>query len=313
MPASLRFVTVTLNPAIDLAMSVERVVHTRKMRCRDVTRTPGGGGINVARVLSRLGAPATARFVAGGAEGERLCRILEGEGVACAPVTIAGETRESFNVLEEASGHEYRFVLPGPALDPGEVQALIDAVVADAPGSVVVMSGSLPPGAPASVYGDLAAALKGKAARIVLDASGEALAKGLVGVNLIKPSHEELDTLVGQRLNSRKAQLAACRALIDSGKTRAVALSLGAGGAMFVSADAAHHATALPLKTRSAVGAGDAFLAGLVWAQVAGSSPAESLAIAVATASAGLIEPARHDGAEAVRALARNVTVTALA
>ncbi len=216
-------------------------------------------------------------------------------------------------MLEEATGHEYRFVLPGPALDGAEVQALMDSVVADASGAVVVMSGSLPPDVAVSIYGDLARMLQGKASRIVLDASGAALSQGLVGVDLIKPSHEELNALLGRTLPGRAEQLTACRDLIASGKTRAVALSLGAGGALLVTAETAHHANALPLKARSAVGAGDAFLAGLVWAQTAGASPAEALAIAVATASAGLIEPGEHAGAEAVRALSRTVKITALA
>ena len=115
-----RFVTVTPNPALDLSTSVDQLVDAHKLRCDAPQVHPGGGGINVARVLHRLGAQVLALYPAGGATGERLHGLLRDEGVPDLRWAIAGETRESLTVHERTSGREYRFVLPGPALSGAE-------------------------------------------------------------------------------------------------------------------------------------------------------------------------------------------------
>src|SRR5579872_2345788 len=113
-------VTLTMNPAIDLSVSVERVAPFHKLRAASDRRDPGGGGINVARVVKRLGGDVTAMFPAGGALGELLRRLVDAEGISALTTTIAGETREDFTVLERATGAQYRFVLPGPFLAESE-------------------------------------------------------------------------------------------------------------------------------------------------------------------------------------------------
>lgn len=307
--AGVRFLTVTLDPAIDLRMSIPCVMPTRKLRCTDVRRSAGGGGINVARVLKRLGASVTAMFGAGGSEGERLCRMLAEEGVPFDRVSIEGETRESFNVLETQTGREFRFVMPGPYVTERERRDLMERVVRDGDGAVVVLSGSLPPGVPADFYAELTHVLEGRATRVVLDTSGEALEQGSIGVDLIKPSIDELEDLVGRPLTTRDEQVRACRDLIAAGRTNAVALTRGAEGAMLVLRGEAHAAAALPMATRSAVGAGNSFLAALVWAQAEGLPATEALAMAVAAPSAGLVDQTMHGDLASVQALAKAVTV----
>jgi 6-phosphofructokinase 2 len=110
------FLTVTMNPAIDLSGATERVVDTEKLRCTGIQHHPGGGGVNVARVLHRLGSNCTAYYPAGGARGRQLRALLDGEGVRSRLIDIAAETRESLCLHEECSGHDYRFVFPGPRL-----------------------------------------------------------------------------------------------------------------------------------------------------------------------------------------------------
>jgi 6-phosphofructokinase 2 len=142
-------VTLTPNPAIDISTSVDEVVPVRKLRCEAARRDPGGGGINVARVVQRLGAEVTAIYPAGGCTGELLRRLVKREGVQSLAIPVAEETRESFTALDQKSGEQYRFVLPGAPLSEAEWCACLDALEAVDPlPPFVVCSGSLPPGVP---------------------------------------------------------------------------------------------------------------------------------------------------------------------
>lgn len=283
--------TLTLNPAVDVSTRTPRVEPTHKLRCAPPRIHPGGGGINVARVITRLGGTATALYPVGGATGQRLRQLLDAEGVVSECLPIAGETRESFSVLEEAGGSEYRFVLPGPVLSQAEWRACLDRAVAAAAGcAFVVASGSLPPGVPLDAYAQLARLLAGSGARLVLDTSGPALAAGLgPGVHLVKPSLREFEELTGARLPDTGARVSACRALIASGRAQMVALSLGAQGALLVSGSGAWQANALSVPVLSSIGAGDSFLAGLVLQLASGAAPGEALRWAIAASAAALL------------------------
>jgi 6-phosphofructokinase 2 len=203
-----------------------------KLRCTDTLRDPGGGAINVARVLKRLGADCRALYPAGGVLGQLLRALLDAEGVAGIAFDIAAETRESFTVLERASGREFRFVLPGPELSKKEWQACLDRVAALAePPAYLVASGSLPPGVPDDLYARLARIARERGSRMVLDASGRALAAALEeGVYLVKPNLRELRELTGQALEAEDEWSSAASPLVTSGKAQVVALSLGHRG-----------------------------------------------------------------------------------
>ena len=120
-----RFITFTPNPALDIATSVDQLVDAHKLRCDAPQVHPGGGGINVARVLHRLGADVLALYTAGGSTGARVHALLQAEGVPDQALAVAADTRESFTVHERSSGREYRFVLPGPSLSAAEWQACL--------------------------------------------------------------------------------------------------------------------------------------------------------------------------------------------
>ena len=283
--------TLTLNPALDLFTQAQQVRPTHKIRCGEPMVHPGGGGINVARVLSRLGADALALYPAGGITGERITALLRAEGVPVQPVRIAGETRESVNVHEASTGLDWRFLLPGPPLAEAEWQACLQQAAATrAESGLVVASGSLPPGAPEDCYGRLARLLAVHGVRLVVDSSGPALAQALeAGVYLAKPSLRELSELVDAPLDTRAQQLAACRTLVDSGQAQVVALSLGSEGALLVSAAGAWRADALQVPVASTIGAGDSFLAGLVLALSRHAPPEEALAQGIAASAAALL------------------------
>ncbi|MDQ0464375.1 6-phosphofructokinase 2 [Caulobacter ginsengisoli] len=293
MSQPVNIVTLTPNPALDLSTAVDRVEPVRKLRCEAARFDPGGGGVNVARVVHRLGGAVQAIYPAGGPAGARLTTLLAREGLASGAVPIAGETRESFTVTDRGDGAEYRFVLPGPSLSPAEWRACLNAVLARAPaGGLVVVSGSLPPGVPPSALADLARRVRESGLRLAADSSGPALAAVLeAGVWLVKPSLRELCELTGLPLPDLATRLAACRALIAAGSAEIVALSLGDEGALLVTANEAFSARALAVRPVSTVGAGDSFLGGLLWGITRDLPMADCLRQAMAAGAAALLSP----------------------
>ena len=284
--------TLTLNPALDVLTTIDKVNDTHKMRCGAVLKHPGGGGVNVARVLHRLGANCMALYLAGGVTGERHHQLMHAEKVRCHVMPIAEETRESFSVHETSSGHDFRFVLPGPNLSAAEVEACFDYVTQHMPKQFLVISGGLPPGAPDTFYARLTTLAKQHGVRVVLDTNGPALANALkVGVYLFKPSLRELRDLTGKPLQDEDSQLSAARHLIQTGQAEIVAVSLGAEGAFVVSATEHWRAPALQVQIQTTIGAGDSFVAGMVWSLSQGHSLHQGFAYAMACGASALMQP----------------------
>jgi 6-phosphofructokinase 2 len=285
--------TVTLNPALDVLTTIDRVSDTHKMRCGPTLKHPGGGGVNVARVLHRLGANCQAVYLGGGVTGERHRQLLRDEGVRCHVVPIAEETRESFSAHETSTGNDYRFVLPGPHVSEAEWQACLDYVAQHLPKKFLVLSGGLAPGVPEDFFARLAQLAKAHGVRVVLDSNGPALAEALkVGVYLFKPSLRELRDLTGQTLPDTDSQVAAARMLIDQGQAEMVAVSSGEDGAVLVSADESWQARSIHVKVKTTIGAGDSFVAAMVWALHGSHSLQTAFAYGMASGAASLL----HEG-----------------
>jgi 6-phosphofructokinase 2 len=163
-------------------------------------------------------------------------------------------------------------------------------------------------------YADLARAVRARGARFVVDTNGPALVEALsVGVDVVKPSLRELRQFTGQALVDEASQVRAARALVEGGQARIVAVSLGEQGALLVTAEGAWRARALEVPVASTIGAGDSFVAGLVWGLAAGQGPGQAFALALATSAAALLSPgtALADPADVAR-LQPEVRVTAL-
>ena len=304
MPA---LITLTLNPALDLATCTDHVAPTHKLRCGPAQRFAGGGGINVARVLHRLGADVQAWALTGGAAGAQVQKLLADEGVATRLQPIAGDTRENFSVVETTTGQEFRFVLPGPTLQASEWQACLDALATHAPPPRwLIASGSLPPGTPDDFYAQLVravSAVSGQGVRVAVDTSGPPLAAALqAGVALVKPSLRELRELLQQPLEHAADWCTAAQSLVRSGAADTVALSIGEQGAVLATRAGVWQAPALNVPaltvpalnvpaTTGTTGAGDCFLAALVWALDRGDAPAEALRWGVAAGAAALLHP----------------------
>jgi 6-phosphofructokinase 2 len=286
-------VTLTMNPAIDVSASVDYVIPDDKLRCGSPTYEAGGGGINVARAIRKLGGDALALFPAGGPAGVLLGTLLDAERVRHRTVPIGGWTRENINVAERVTRRQFRFVMPGPTLVEREWQAILGELDAlDPTPGFVVASGSLPPGVPADFYAQLARRLRGRGVRLVLDSSGEPLRRAIgTGVYLLKPSLREFEELTGEEGcdDSRLPVLA--RRLVDAARCEILILSLGARGVFWMSATERGRLAAPAVPVKSSVGAGDSMVAGVVLSLARGRALADAVRFGVAAGAAAVMNP----------------------
>ena len=284
-------VTLTPNPAIDISTSVDRIVPMRKLRCAPQRRDPGGGGVNVARVVKRFGGDVEAILPVGGFTGQLLRRLINDEEIPNRVIEVEAETREDFSVSELSTAQQYRFVLPGLPLCEAEWRECLKALAGTEPRpKFVVGSGSLPPGVPNDFYAQAAAIARKLGAKFIVDTSGAPLAVAMEhGVYMIKPNLREMRDLVGVELLNQNDWIIAAREYINAGKVEVVALSLGHLGALLVTRDQALSAPPLPIKPVSAVGAGDSFLGAVIFSLARGDSLADAFRLGMAAGSAALI------------------------
>jgi 6-phosphofructokinase 2 len=284
-------VSLSLNPTIDMMSDADVVKPIHKIRTTNENYGPGGGGVNVAKVIVQLGGSAEIITAAGGFTGRMLDDLLGGIPIPRRIVPIAGDTRISFTVFERETGQEYRFVPTGPTLSAAEVEACL-AAVRDADFEWFVASGSVPPGAPPDILAAVGEIVAAKGAKYVVDSSGPGLSEtlGRVPVYLIKPSLGEMEALAGRHLDGETIRSAA-EDLVNAGSAEIVAVTMGVQGAVVVTRDRAFRMPAPKVRAISALGAGDAFVGALVYA-LAGKRPIEdALMLATAAGAATALTP----------------------
>jgi 6-phosphofructokinase 2 len=285
-------VTLTMNPALDITTDAEVVRPTDKIRCSGARYDAGGGGVNVAQVAHNLGASVSAIFPGGGATGDVYADLLTERGVPFRRVKIDGSTRESFTINEISTGLQYRFVLPGPCLTFVEQQQCLVALREEATSArFVVASGSLPPGAPANFYQQVALVCRDLGALLILDTSGGGLRHVTSGVFLLKASVRELRECVGRELVTESEQLAAAHEIIDCGQAQAVVVSLGSEGALLATAEQSLRFSAIPMRAVSGVGAGDAMVAAITVGLSRDWSLSRSVRFGIAAGAAMTMSP----------------------
>jgi 6-phosphofructokinase 2 len=303
-----RIVTLTLNPSVDIASDADAVRPVRKVRTRNETFDPGGGGVNVSRVLRELGADTLAVVAAGGVSGRLLEELLGEAGLPHESIPTAGRTRVSYTVHDLGAKQEYRFVPEGPVLAEHEWRATLDALDRSE-GAWIVASGSLPRGVPEDFFAQAATMAARRGRRFVLDTSGEPLRAALgKGLALIKPSRGEFESLMGEKLATPEAQDEAAMRLVRNGSAELVAVTLGHEGAILAEPDGVLRLPALEVPALGAVGAGDSFLAAMVCALSRGESPREAFALGMAAGAAAVMRPGTaHPRAADVEALRRRI------
>ncbi len=284
--------TITSNPAVDLATSVEHVVPGPKLRCRAPRTDPGGGGINVARAIHKLGGRAIALVAAGGTMGDRLLSLLAAEGVASLPVTVQAETRQSFAVTDESTGEQYRFSVPGDALTKEEGAALMRLIAETAPvGGFAVYSGGVAPGLPVDFVAQIKAALVPKGTRLVVDVSGAALHHLLenpVQLDVLRIDHEESVMAAGVPLDTVEDSRRFAAGLVAKGVAEIVVTGRGADGSVLASRDTQLFSRTPPVAVRSKIGAGDTFVGAFTLSLARGEGLSDALCRGVAGASAAV-------------------------
>lgn len=282
-------VTVTMNPTVDITTETSKVEMGRKLRCGEPRFDPGGGGINVARMVRELGGEAVAFFPVGGTSGEMLKELCARENVATDTMPIEGRTRESLKVFEERSEGTYRFLLPGPRLSDREREAALQRIEELAEGAAfVVLSGSLPPGLSPDFYREAAERAAAAGARVALDTSGEALEAGIgPALHVLKPNQDEAAELAGGDVVEDEARRERLLERLMNDGVDIVFLTLGEREVVVESREGGRLRFRPPeVSRRSPVGAGDSFLGAAIHALANGAPLEEAARVAVAAAGA---------------------------
>jgi 1-phosphofructokinase len=262
-------VTVTLNPSLDRTMEIADLNRGGLIHAEATRLDPGGKGVNVARALTAHGFPACAVVPRNGPEGMRLTALLGVEGIDVCAVPVTGHTRSNVSLVEP-DGTVTKINERGGRLTDGDLEAILEAVLAVGDGAEwVVASGSLPPGVPDAFYARLGQRVSELGVRFAVDTSGPALPAALeTRPALVKPNRDELAESVGFRIDTVADAVRAAEVIREAG-AGAVLASLGEDGAVLVDANGVRYGESPVDGGRSAVGAGDAMLAGFLAATLA--------------------------------------------
>jgi 6-phosphofructokinase 2 len=284
--------TLTFSPCIDKSTTVAELIPEKKLKCCEPKLDPGGGGINVARAIKKLGGKTIAIYAAGGYTGKTLKKLLKEEKVASIIIESKNETRENIIVFEEKSGKQFRFGMPGTKLFKTEWEKCLQTIKKAGNIEFIVASGSLPPGVPVDIYAQLAVIAKKKKAKLVVDTSGEALKHAAKeGVYLLKPNLNELSFLAGKKQLHENEIAEIALQIIDKGHCEVLVVSMANKGAMLFSKDMIKKVIPPPVKIKSTVGAGDSMVAGIVYALSTGHDLETALQYGVASGTAATLHP----------------------
>ena len=229
-----KIITITFSPSIDKSASVKTLVSEKKMHCSASKSEPGGGGINVARVLHTLSGDVMAVFPSGGFTGAHLNQLLQNEKIAFETVQCKNETRENFAILDESSKKQYRFGMPTNELFEKEWLECLKIIENQKNVDFIVASGSLPLGVPLDIYAQLSKIAKKCNSKFIVDTSGDALKEAVdEGVYLLKPNLEELGLLLGTTNLKIDDVEAAAKELIRKNNCEIIVTSLGSTSSIF--------------------------------------------------------------------------------
>lgn len=288
-----RIVTITFNPALDKSTVVPALLPDKKLKCSVPVFQPGGGGVNVARAIVKLGGTATAVYLAGGHTGAFFHDLLEAELVASIRIPIAGITRENLILYNNSTKEQFLLDMPGPQVTQEEwqhFQLRLEALTRDA--AFVVASGSLPPGVPANAFSVAGRIAQQNGAAFVVDTSGEPLKLAAnSGVYFLKPNLGELAALTGKEKLTGEEVVHAAQQVLDQEGCEFLVVSLGAAGAMLVERKKVHRIQAPVVKRLSTVGAGDSMVAGIVTKLAAGEDILQAVKYGVACGTAATMHP----------------------
>lgn len=263
----MKVITLTINPALDKSAKISELAPFEKLECEEITYHPGGGGINISRVLHRLNIESSCLFPFGGKTGEHLVELLEEEKIEVFTTPISSLTRENFAVVDVKTALQYRFGMPTAPFAEEELfslEKLINEQVCE--GDILVISGSLPKGLPVTYYSKIIQNLSAKNVKVIVDTSGAAFVEVLKNdLFLIKPNQGELAKLAGKERLTAAEQENFALEMVNSGKVKYVVVSLGKKGAFIAHKNGVNYVNAPEISVKSTIGAGDSMVAGLLY------------------------------------------------
>ncbi|ARI76591.1 1-phosphofructokinase [Halobacillus mangrovi] len=273
----------TLNPSIDYVMSVHEFEAAGLNRAHQTFYYPGGKGINVSRVMSRLGVDTAALGFIGGFTGEFVKNFLSKENVSHQFVDTGQTTRVNVKLK---SSNETEINGPGPNLTENHQQKLLEQVRSLTEEDTLVLAGSVPSSLPSDFYNTIADICYKNGTKFVADTSGDAL-KNLIGHPLffLKPNHHELGELFSTNVDSIDKAAHYAAKLLDEG-VKHVVISMGGAGAVYVGENKRLVANVPKGKVKNSVGAGDSLVSGFIAALHKGESVEEAFRYGVAAGSA---------------------------
>ena len=282
--------TVTLNPALDKTVEIPSLTIDSVNRITTLRTDPGGKGINVSKVIDKLGRKSIATGILGGDTGHNILSSLEKMELESDFLFVEGETRTNLKIIDPVSKTNTDINEPGVTVSEEILNQLKDKLLkklnAD---NIVILSGSLPKGAPQNTYNVWVKDCKEAGAKVFLDADGPLLAEGIkAGPYLIKPNNHELSGLMGQELTTPQELTEAARGLMKYGIEKVI-VSMGGDGALYVTKDYVYYAEGMKVPVGSTVGAGDSVVAALAVAEEAGMTPEETVALSTATGAANVM------------------------
>jgi 6-phosphofructokinase 2 len=283
--------TVTLNPALDRNIWIEKIRYNDSNRIQKEERYAAGKGIDVSRVLTVFGIRNKALGFVGGFDGEEMEGRLLNEGISCDFTKISGETRTNIVIYDTGKESQTIFSASGPIIMPYELMRIIRQVEKLENPEFVIISGSLPPGVNPEIYYKIMEIARSKGSKIVLDTDGDALQTGIqIAPDLIKPNIHELSRLAGTELKDIQQVINTAKAICDGGTGR-VLVSMGARGILLVGKKERYLAVPPPVKVVNTIGAGDSAVAGFIFGLLTGKTMQEALVCGVAAGTATTLRP----------------------
>ena len=270
--------TVTLNPALDKSIYVDRLHPNDTNRILRVEVDVGGKGINASRVLKELGSETIALGFVGGQVGSFIEHVLKNEGIPTDFVHVNSDTRTNVCIQEMTGSPPTMLNEPGPTISEADFDQLFDKVREVAKkSSFVIFGGSLPPGVPKDIYQLLVKVVQDSDSKAILDSDGEPMRLGMKSLPyMIKPNREEVERLVNQRVKNAGEAVRAANILVGTG-VKLVVISMGADGAVAASADEVWQAVPPKVTAVSTIGSGDSMVAGIAHILSKGGSLGEAL------------------------------------
>lgn len=257
-------ITFTMNPAVDVFGETGQIFDDSKTRCRQTAVEPGGGGINVARNIRRMGSPTLAVFPSGGLHGEQLQRLLNEDKQPFIAIPIGGDSRQNMAITDLSRKVMHHFVFPGPDLTDKEMRACHDTLLKYNP-PFLVLSGSLPDHVQQDFYAQVTEAAASAGSKVLLDTSGAALTKSFYhGAYLAKLNRREFASLGFDEHSSVQQLHTDMQTLVAEGAVEVLIVTLTRGGALLVdNTGRSLHFSAPKVPIVSHVGAGDSFMSAL--------------------------------------------------